>query len=104
METHADSDTNETRPHRSRLTLNMGMQELKTIIPELDSAERAMLTGVLGDALIELVGLNGSFYAGVGTTVYKMRLFPVEQIDLAAALDNDAQKAYNGNVAEKTRP
>jgi len=49
--------------HRSRAALNAGMHELETIIPELDIGERAQLIGMLGTALVELIGPRGMFSA-----------------------------------------
>ena len=61
---------------RSRMTLNKGLAELPSIIPELDPAERAMLIGILADSLIKLVGMNGSFYHVDGLNIYRICIIP----------------------------
>ena len=62
---------------RSRTALNLGMQELQSIIPDLDQIERIMLTGMIANALIELVGPSGIFSAQHDGKLYEFRLYQV---------------------------
>ena len=76
---------------RDRTALNLGMQELQRIIPDLDPIERSMLTGTLASALIELVGPDGTFSAQHDGKLYEFRLYQVRLLydpdDFAPELD-----------------
>ena len=94
METQHEYSTPQDAPRRSRTALNMGLSELKTIIPELDQAERAMLVGQLGDALFKLVGERATILVSKDGRLYQMQIEAFKS-DL---LDTADEKAYNGSV------
>ena len=93
METKAEYVTE----HRDRTVLNKGLAELKTIIPELDEDERAMLVGILGNALLELVGTYANFYASHDGQLYQANflarpiVLELDVTELGFSLDNPPQ-------------
>lgn len=85
---HNPNHTGKMAEPRSRATLNAGLAELKSIIPELDGSERAQLSGILGDALIELVGFNGSFFHADDKWLYLIELTPIPHTNLTQGKDD----------------
>lgn len=92
----------ETTPRRDRTALNLGLAELGTIIPELDEADRIQLTGILANALYDLVGDNGLVWIIDKKRIFRARLtIEALEYDFAEPLDTAAEKSYNGSDARE---
>ena len=88
-----------TKTRRDRTALNLGLAELSTIIPELDSAERAQLKGILANALYDLIGNHGLVWIADQGCVFRARL-TIEALEHDLTLDNAAEIGYDSSDAQ----
>jgi hypothetical protein len=56
--------------------------DLPRVIEEGDVSNSVMLTGILGNALVKLIGLDGTFFANTGHTLYEIRLVVQSSLEM----------------------